>query len=200
MSTTLYHTSASKPDAAALWSKVTAIAKEGVVPLSDTTVYKAASLLHSAALANGQRVTAYAWKDDFSFVSAFGPALLEEATLTQLRHILSSDGETAASMLDIIVELGIQIELVDDEDQPPHLKAVNWAADDVDFRLANGQFDALLTVLGIQQERNTEVGKVDLATFEAAVAENGHDTGHSGKLKAFIECAKRHNASTIYWA
>ncbi|AXK43808.1 hypothetical protein [Erythrobacter aureus] len=201
MSTSLHFATATPRDSASLWAAINAVAPQGTIALTDEVVQQIAELLEGVKLTNGQSVFTYVADNPrhASYVGDFGPCLLEERILAKLRETLAAHSDDAARMLDTVVSLRVQIGFTGSEDGPARLDAVNWEADTVEVRLTNGRFDQMLTTLEIPFERDEATGEVDFTTFEAAVAARGLNTGMSVPLNAFVACAKRHDATKVYW-
>jgi len=205
------------------WAAITAVSAadaaspyptEGYVSVSPEAVVAIAALLDGAPLSNGQTVTTYDFSSsDGEFgkafdahVNAFGPSLLDEVRMAALRAILAPF-PSAIAMLDVVVERGLQVSLSTDDlaGRPnPHLKAVNWVADEVEIRLSGGWMKQMLSDIGIPVDAlsgDEGTGEVDFETFAKAVNDNHLDTDYpSDRLQAFVACARRQSATHVYWA
>ena len=210
MSMNLIHTNdAATDNAAPNWAAIMAVAGEhGTVYISEAIVDAVAGLLEDAVLSNGELVQSYPSDgEEFSmasFVSSFGPGLLGENAYREVRTLLETDenGAAAVELLDTVVELGLQISLSGKEfpNAHAHIKAVNWPADDVDINRCSGNMYQMLRDLGIKVDTQAESGEVDFSTFVQAVNDNAERTDMGPRLKAFVACAQRNNATRVYWA
>ena len=210
MSLTLMHTNRAidtKSIDKTNWQAISAIApSNGVVTIEDETVDAIAELLVDTVLTNGESVSSYPKDcDDAAFVASFGPALLGEDTYRQVRTILEGDpnGEQAVALFDKIVELKLQIGLSGKEFVPAHIKAVNWIDDEIQINRCSGNMIAMLDTLGLSKFINQGfyAGETDIETFAKAVDQNGADIDYPlARLKSFVACARRHNATHVIWA
>ena len=210
MTIRLIHTNdASTDNAATNWAAIKEIAGEhGTIKLSEATVDAVARLLEDATLTNGEFVHAYPSDgDEFSmasFVAGFGPGLLPENAYRELRTLLESDdnGIAAVELLDTVVELGLQISLSGKEfpSAHSHIKAVNWPADDININRCSGNMYQMLRDLRIKVDTQADSGEVDFSTFAQAVNDNAELTDMAPRLRAFVACAERNNATRVYWA
>lgn len=184
---------------------------EGYVSVSNEAIVALAALLDGAVLTNGETVTTYDFTDGDvtptyfdAHVNSFGPALLLPRTLDKVRAILAPF-PSAVAMLDLVIERDLQISLssTDYSQRPmPHLKAVNWAADEVEINRSSGNMLDMLRALGLgAYARNDEsTGEVDFTTFAKAVNDNGHNVDiDPRRLDRFVACARRQNATHVYW-
>lgn len=198
------HNPAVPSAAAANWAAIQAVASEGLVYIADATVNAIARAIEDARLSNGQTVTAYAYDDEgyASFVPGFGVCLLSEEDFRTVRTLIEEDanGVQAVAMLDLLIELRLQVSFSGTDFIGARLKAVNWAADEVEISLSSGNMYKMLKRLGIQYDTVAESGEVKLAVFERAVNDNAFDTDMPAKLQDFVACAKRRNDTAVYWA
>lgn len=179
---------------------------DGLVWLEDSTVDACARLLQCAVLSTGKLVLAFDHSDEEyheSFVSDFGPSLLDEETREALRELLETDrkgGEKAAALFDLICERQLMINLVGKSITEPYLAAVNTTADTASIDLGPSSMYAMLKKLGIETDAESEMGETSLEIFEKAVNDNAHMTDRPASLRDFLECARRNGASEVYWA
>lgn len=208
--------------AAADWSAIKAISgadaaspypTEGYVSVSIEAIVVIAALLDGAVLTNGERVTTY----DFSgedqggvmhheaHVNAFGPSLLQPRQLEALRRHLAPFPH-AIAMLDLTIERDLQISLSTTDlmqRSAPHLKAVNWPADEVEINRSSGNMLAMLRDLGLDAytRKGDSVGEVEIDVFAKAVNDNGHRIDMDPRrLDRFVACARRQQATHVHWA
>lgn len=217
MTVNLIHTTISNDDVAEGraerdWQAITAITGvggvAGLLPLAETTVDAIARLVEAAVLSNGQVVTSCPrdasdeWSHE-SHVSSFGPSLLREETLRQLRALLEQDenGTKAVALLDLIVERGLQIRFSGQDHCFSRMVAVNWPADDVEINRTQSNMARMFRVLGLgDTERENSSETIPLEVFEKAVNDNGLYTDMPDRLEAFIACARRQGSTHVYWA
>lgn len=188
------------------WGKITAIAPEhGMVFIGEETVTEIAKLLDDAVLSNGEKVEAYAMEDYPALVCAHGPALLGEDSFRQIRTLLEEgeNGQQAVALFDLVVELGLQISLSGKEFCDAHIKAINWAGDDIKVNRAEYRMMDMFERLGLGSVNNPEDHASDLVPIEQfiqAVNDNGFRTDMPERLQAFADCAQRNKATHVYWA
>lgn len=212
MSLNLLFTRATTRDDAAEWTAIKALGNEsGQVALDAATVIAIAALLEDAPLVNGEKVTTY----DFSMtddetgvyhadahVNAFGPSLLAADKLEALRALVRPHAG-AEAMVDHIVSRGLQISLSTSDlgmRPNPHLKGVNWEADEVEVKASGGLMHQVLGRLGVPTG-DAESGECPFPDFAAAFERRGSDLGQmQPHMQAFVDCARRHDAVTVYWA
>jgi hypothetical protein len=212
MSLNLMFTSATPRDDAAEWTAIKALGDDsGKVALDDATVVAIAALLEDAPLVNGEKVTTY----DFSMtdegtgrhiadahVNAFGPSLLAADKLEALRALVRPHAG-AEAMVDHIVSRGLQISLSTSDlamRPQPHLKGVNWDADEVEVKASGGLMHQVLNRLGVPTGEE-DSGECPFPVFAAAVESRGSDLGAMlPHMQSFVDCARRHDAVTVYWA
>lgn len=220
MSVNLMIESATPQDATANWTAITAVSKadpaspyptEGYVALSMDAIVRAAHLLEGAVLANGERVSAYDFSRDAdgefpaiveAHVSAFGPSLLPQQTLDALRAELAAFPH-AIAMLDVVIARGLQISLSTQnlsQRDMPHLKGVNWTADEVEINRCSSNMNEMLRKLGFSPEPRSSSGELEFDAFAAAVNDNGWRTDMPDRLDAFVAMGRRQNATKVYWA
>ena len=179
---------------------------DGLVWIEDSTVDACARLLQHAVLSTGKPVLTFDHSDEEyheSFVSDFGPSLLDEETREALRELLETDrkgGEKAAALFDLICERQLMINLVGKDITEPYLAAVNTPADTASIDLGSGSMYAMLKKLGIETDAERETGETSLEIFEKAVNDNADMTDCPASLRDFLECARRNGASQVYWA
>lgn len=200
------------------WAAVTAVSAadpaspypgEGYVALTADAVVALAALLDGAPLDSGDSVTTY----DFSFeadgqthveahVNGFGPSLLGQDRLDAMRAVLAPF-PSATAMLDLVITRRLQLSLSTETPggaQVPHLKAVNWPADEIEINRCSGNMVAMLRDLGLVVP-DAEAGETDFATFAAAVSDNADRTDYpADRLRAFVACGQRQGATHVYWA
>lgn len=206
------------------WTALTAISaadsqspypSEGYVRVDAETVVAIAALLEGAVLQNGETVTTYDFsgEEDGSLfmeahVEGFGPGLLDEGTMASLRTILAPFPH-AIAMLDEVVTRGLQCRLSTETltDLPiPHLKAVNWPADEVEINRSASGMISMLRGLGLGEhcksdESGDASGEIDFETFAKAVETNGASATYpQARLQAFVACARRQSATHVHWA
>lgn len=190
------------------WSAINAVANNGHVFLANETVDEIATLLESATLSNGELLSSYPADGSGyeSYVSSFGPGLLDETTMQALRRVLSADanGAQAIAMLDLIVERGLQITLNGDTHHfKAHLKAVNWPADDVEINRTTTNMIRMFRDLGLDAYNQGADGmskEVPFDAFMQAVNDNGNATDMPDRLRAFVTMGQRRGAQAVYWA
>lgn len=208
--------------AAADWSAIKAVSAadasspyptEGYVAVSVDAVVIIAALLDGAVLMNGERVTTY----DFSgedengvmhheaHVNAFGPSLLQPRQLEALRRHLAPFPQ-AIAMLDLTIERDLQISLstTDLMQRPqPHLKGVNWVADEVEINRCASNMIAMLQDLGLGSHvrKGRTMGEAPFEDFARAVSANGHNVDYDvRRLERFVACGRRQGATHVHWA
>ena len=209
MSVNLMHTNeaAAADQAAANWAAITAVANaDGMVFIDEDTVNTIARLLDGQALTNGEVVTAYSYNDDDqmgALVCAFGPALLPTQVQDQVRDRLaaSQNGKAAARLFDTVIRLGLQITLSGKEFCDAHIKGVNWPGDEVEINRTASNMARMFGELGLDSwNEDTASRNVPLDVFAKAVNDNGFRTDMPERLQSFVECARRHAATHVYWA
>jgi len=185
---------------------------EGYVAVSNEAIVAVAALLDGAELTNGEHVLTY----DFTnvedapiffdaHVNAFGPVLLQPRQLEAMRAILAPF-PSAIAMLDLIIERGLQIGLSTtdySQRQMPHLKAVNWPADEVEINRCAGNMHAMLRDLGLDDHMASdgETGSAPIEVFAQAVSRYGHRVDMDPRrLDRFVACARRQQATHVHWA
>lgn len=201
------------------WAALTAISAtdasslypaEGYVTVDAQAIVHIAALLDGKSLTNGQTVTTY----DFSFdreggdryfeahVNAFGPSLLPADRLEAVRTLLSAT-PIAVAMLDEIVARGLQVSLSTESYSGqimPHIKCVNWPADEVEINRSGGNMVAMLRDLGLRV-RMDGPSEVPFEDFARAVNDNAARTDYPGdRLRAFVACGRRQGATHVHWA
>lgn len=204
MGMNLMHTGGPARDSKDIWSKIKSVAgSDGMIYLDDQTVTAIARILKHAELNNGESITAHVFESDYaSSVEAFGPSILSAELQDLVRAQLANDpnGQDAIALFDLIISLGIQIEFQGRDFIEARVKAVNWAADEVEIRSSAGGMYSMLRLLQIPFDASLEAGQIALDAFETAVAKHGHRLGDTSRLQAFIDCAKRHQSTEVYWA
>ena len=184
------------------WAQLTAISPDALVELEGATVTEVAKLIDGARLSNGAVACAYPLDEDdcmTSYVPDFGPSLLAEDLRAQVRETILADknGELAVRLFDQVASLGLKIRLAGKEFIAAHIVAVNWEADDIEINRCKSNMVGMFDDLEISANAGEEIS---LDVFEAAVEKNGLRTDSNDRLKAFIACAKRNNATHVYWA
>lgn len=193
-------------DAGAIWGEVKTVSDQhGMVELSDDTVDSIARLLESVIMINGEPVAAYPADDDGfyePFVSAFGPSMVDTWLQDRIRDRLAQDanGKTAVRLFDIILKHGIQVAFHGKDHCFARMSAVNWRADDCTINRCASNMFAMLDALEIAYDAKADSGEVSLEAFEQAVEKHGWKVDVLKQVDRFIACAKRHNATTVYWA
>ena len=204
------------------WAAITAISAadatspyptEGYVTVSPEAIVSLAAALDGAVLTNGEMVTTY----DFTHtdegrtffdahINAFGPSLLQPQQLATLRETLAPFPH-AIAMLDLIIERDLQISLsTTDYAQSaiPHLKGVNWQADEVEINATASTMHTMLESIGLGQylSKTEESGEVEFDTFAKAVNDNSHKVFaiSPDRLGRFVANGLRHGATHVYWA
>ena len=192
-------------DHSANWAAIKHIGQDGLVWLDDATVTKVATLLDGAVLANGQSVFTYAAEDEEdqqgSYVGSFGPTLLDEEKLAKLRALLAPTAD-ATALLDAVLERGLQIGLCGTDLCGAHVKAVNTAADEVEFNVANTGLVYLLQSLGVPAKpEDAQVGgEIGFPEFVQAIEANRRKLGgYAERMDAFLACARRNDAAVVHW-
>lgn len=191
------------------WAKINQVSEDGNVFLADETVNAVAILLDGVHLTNGEKISSFPCddpEDEFSmkaFVYSFGPALLGEDTLRQVRTTLEQDanGEQAVALFDLIVELGLQINLSGKDFIDAHMHAVNWPADTVEINTTESSMSQMFAMLGLEgYNQDAHSDNVPLDIFEKAVNDNAVMMNMAGRLQTFVACAKRNGSTHVYWA
>lgn len=209
MSLTLLFSNDTAPDTAkATWEQITSIADQhGLIEIENDTVSSIARLLDGVSLSNGELVSAYPNDEDDHYeavVFAFGPSLLSTYLQDAIRTRLAAgkNGKQAAQLFDLLIRLEICVSFTGKDHCFARMTAVNRAADLVDINRTHGNMSHMLSVLGIDYARDPEssCGETDFETFRKAVAANGHLVDCEHRLNAFVACAARHQATTVYWA
>jgi len=205
MSMNLMFTPSIPVDHSGNWAAVKHIGQDGLVWLDDATVTKAATLLDGAALANGQSVFTYVAEDgdpNGSYVGSFGPTLLDGEKLAKLRALLAPT-PAATALLDAVLERGLQMVLSGTDVCDAHVKAVNTAADEVEFNMANHDLVHFLQSLGVPARiEDGEVGgEIGFPEFARAIRDNRRNLGgYAERMDAFLACARRNDAAMVHWA
>ena len=222
MSINLMFQGAAPRDASTTWTAITAVSKadpaspfpnEGYVTVDADAIVRIAALLDGAVLANGETVTTHDFSRDAdedgpavvdAHVSSFGPSLLAPDALAALRAELAPY-EHASRMLDVVIAHGLQIALSSTDmlnRDMPYLKGVNWIADEVEIGRSQGGMYRMLDALGIPRAPYDQqsVGETPFRTFADAVETRGDLTDMPDRLQAFVACARRQDAATVYWA
>lgn len=204
------------------WSAIKAVSaadaaspypSEGYVAVSVDAIVVIAALLDGAVLTNGERVTTYDFSGEDAdgvmrfeaHVNAFGPSLLQPRQLEALRRHLAPFPH-AVAMLDLTIERDLQISLstTDLMQRPqPHLKGVNWVADEVEINRCASNMLAMLRDLGLGEHiRSGEtIGEVPFEDFARAVSANGHAVDYDARrLQRFVACGRRQGATHVHWA
>lgn len=204
MSVNLIHTNndSSNNVQASNWATLTAISPDALVELEGETVTKVAKLINGARLINGVIAEAYPLEADdcmTSYVPEFGPTMLAEDLRNQVRKTILADknGEIAVRLFDEVTNLGLKVRLAGKEFIAAHIVAVNWEADDVQINRCEGNMIHMMSQLGFNAEAGEEIAIDD---FADAVEKNGFLTDKHSQLEAFLACAKRNNATHVYWA
>ena len=184
------------------WKAICAAAPDGFVFIREAVIDDCAKLLEGVLLSNGEVVASYP-KDEYypSYVDSFGPGLLPDDILVKLFEILE-ENDAAVKLLQTIVERELQISFKGKETHAPgaYIKGVNWRADEIEINRSGGNMYRMLEVLGIDTNTESESGEVAFEEFEKAVKERGIYVDIFERLEQFIECAKRNNATHVYWA
>ena len=209
MSLTLLFSNDTAPETSeAIWEQITSIADQhGLIEIDNDTVSSIARVLDGVSLSNGELVSAYPNdEDDFyePVVFAFGPSLLSTYLQDAIRTRLAAgkNGKQAARLLDMIIRLKISVSFNGKDHCFARMTAVNWAADCVEINRTEGNMTHMLRLLGVDHARDPEssCGEIDFETFRKAVDANGHLVDMTDRLDAFVACAARHQATTVYWA
>ncbi len=184
------------------WAGITKIADEGIVYIADETVRAIADLLDGANLSNGEVVTAYNFGPCESLVCDFGPGLLRAEDFRLLYTLLEKEDEKALAMLNHITESGLQIRFCGKDHIGARIVGVNASDDMVEFNRANGNMIHMIQQLGLGNCNDADAyhGETTLENFRAAVEKNGESTDWMPRLQAFIDCAQRYQATSVYWA
>lgn len=190
------------------WARVTAVAAEGRLDLSDATVIEIARILEGTTLSNGETVFAYVCDEDEeysqgSYVGSFGPALLGEDTFRTVRTALEGldNGEQAVALFDLVTELGLRLIFAPTDFTPANMQVENWPADTVEINRTCSNMVQMFGDLGLDRfNRDTCSENIPLDLFEKAVNDNGVSTGMADRLDAFVACAKRNGSTHVYWA
>jgi hypothetical protein len=204
MSMNLMFTPATPIDHAANWAAIRTVSEQGFVWLDDATVTKIATLLDGVVLANGQTIFTYAAEEGEpmgSYVSSFGPTLLDEEKLAKLRALLAPK-PAAIALLDAVAERGLQISLCGTDMCDAHVKGVNAAADIVEFNVSGTGLVPLLQSLGVPaKDEDSQVGgQIGFAEFDKAIQENRRNLGgYAERMDAFLDCARRNGAAVAHW-
>lgn len=179
---------------------------EGYVFVSPDAIVRLAAVLDDTALTNGEFVTSYNFSDEEdghieAHVNAFGPSLLPQEQMAKVREILAPFPQ-ALAMIDEVVARRLQVSFSTDVggSSKPHLKAVNWNADEVEINRCEGNMIAMLRDLGLSIAK-TGAGETDFDTFAAAVNDNAALTDYpASRLRDFVACGRRQGATHVYWA
>ena len=190
------------------WARVTAVAAEGRINLSDATVTEIARILDGAVLENGETVFAYVCDEDEeysqgSYVGSFGPSLLGEDTFRTVRTVLEGleNGEQAVALFDLVAELNLRLIFAPTDFTPANMGVENWPADTIEINRTQSSMERMFQDLGLGQfNGETASGNIPLDLFERAVNDNGVATDMTARLSAFIACARRNGSTHVYWA
>lgn len=190
------------------WSQITAIAAEGRLELTDSTVTEIARILDGVRLTNGETVFAYVCDEDEeysqgSYVGSFGPSLLGEDSFRTVRTVLEGldNSDDAVALFDLVAELGLRIIFAPTDFTPANMHVENWPADTVEINCGEYAMTRLFAALGLGRFNGESASEdIPLDLFEQAVNDNRSMTNVADRLDAFIACAKRNGSTHVYWA
>ena len=113
--------------------------------------------------------------------------------------VRAANAKQAVALFNEVLRRGLMISLHGKEFCGAHISAVNSLADVVEFDRTATNMYRMIGDLGLPTGEENPC-EVDLETFAAAVDNRGWMTDRPERLQAFVACARRNGAQTVFWA